>query len=465
MIRAAAVLLGCALSLGSLPASADTLAEIYELALENDAQLKAQQAQYKANLEIENLGRAALLPQINAGYDYTDIDRDTEGESFDVGGGGIETNKTKTNLDVDQEGYQVSLDQAIFDMPAWFTFKSGKERTKEAEAIFAADQQDLIVRTVAAYLGVLRAQSNLEASQARERAFQRQLEQTQQRFEVGLIAITDVHEAQAAYDTSRVERIVDENNLNVAIEEVSVLTGRYHSNFHLLKEDFEIKPPEPAKRSDWVDLEQAARQNSRASTSEHLPTVSGGASYRDYETRGDITQTPESEFLTNPDQDEDTTTWQINLQVPLYSGGRISASRRQAAQEYLSARESRINLMRNTVTNTRSFHMSVVSDVARVAARKQSITSSQSALDATTAGYEVGTRNVVDVLQAQNLLFASKRDYANARYDYIADFLTLKLQAGLLSPEDVYWLDNELVPPPAATASTRTGSPYPTETE
>lgn len=477
MQRAAAVLFGFTLSLGSVSAGADTLAEIYELALQNDAQLKAQEAQYKANLEFENLGRSALLPQINAGYDYTDTDQDTQGQTFDVGNGGIEANDTKTNLDVDNKGYQVSLNQAIVDLPAWFTFQSGKERTLEAEATFSADQQDLIVRTVAAYLGVLRAQSNLEASQARERAFQRQLEQTQQRFEVGLIAITDVHEAQAAYDTSRVERIVDENNLNVAIEEVSVLTGRYHANFYLLKEDFEIKAPEPAKRSDWVDFalqnnyrlaaatyaEEAARQNARANASEHLPSVSGSASYSDFELRGDRSQTPESDFLTTPDQDQDTTVYSVSVELPLYSGGRISASRRQAAQEYLAAKETRINLMRTTVTETRSFHMTAVSDVDRVAARKQSITSSQSALDATTAGYEVGTRNVVDVLQAQNLLFAAKRDYANSRYDYIADFLLLKLQAGLLSPKDIYWLNDELVPPPAATASTRTGSPYPAE--
>ena len=151
------------------------------------------------------------------------------------------------------------------------------------------------------------------------------------------------------------------------------------------------------------------------------------------------------------------------MDVPIFSGGRISANRRQAAQEYISARETRINLMRNTVTNTRSLHMTVVNDVARVNARRLSIVSSQSALDATTAGYEVGTRNVVDVLNAQNTLFQAKRDYANARYDYVNNVLRLKQQAGLLSPEDVYRLDAELEPPPAPTASSRAGrSPYPT---
>ena len=324
---------------------------------------------------------------------------------------------------------------------------------------------------------MLRAQDNLAASRARERAFQRQLEQTQQRFEVGLIAITDVHEAQAAYDLSQVDRITDENNLNVALERLSVLTGRYHSNLYLLRDDFDIKSPEPAERSEWVDFaldnnfrlaaasyaEEAARQNARANRMEHLPKVSGSVSYSDFETNGDRNVKPDALFDVPPDSDQEQEVYSIRVDVPIFSGGAISANRRRAAQEFLSARETRINLMRNTVTNTRSLHMTVNSDVARVRARRQSIVSSQSALDATTAGYEVGTRNVVDVLNAQNVLFGAERDYANARYDYITDMLLLKQQAGLLSPEDVYRLDAELVPPPAPTAVTRSSSsPYPT---
>ena len=139
--------------------------------------------------------------------------------------------------------------------------------------------------------------------------------------------------------------------------------------------------------------------------------------------------------------------------MPLSTGGAISSNRRRAAQEFIAARENRINLTRNTITNTRSLHMTVVSDVSRIAARKQSIVSSSSSLDATTAGYEVGTRNVVDVLNAQNTLFAAERDYANSRYDYILNMMRLKEQAGLLSPEDVYRLDSNLIPPPPATAS------------
>ena len=143
----------------------------------------------------------------------------------------------------------------------------------------------------------------------------------------------------------------------------------------------------------------------------------------------------------------------MRVDVPLFTGGRLSANRRRAEQEYIAAKENRVNLMRTTVTSARSLHMTVMSDVARVAARRQSIKSSQSALDATEAGYEVGTRNIVDVLNAQNLVFQSERDYANSRYDFILNSLRLKENAGTLSPDDVKRLDAFLEVPPAPTAS------------
>ena len=464
-----AISLFLALAFSCQASRADSLRDIYELALENDAQLKSEQAQYRATLETEKSSLAALLPQLSARYDFTDSDRQSQAEtsSVDPETGQIVVTPTATDLRTDQYGYTLSLQQAIFDLPAWFTFQAGKEITRQAEATFAANQQNLILRVVEAYLAVLRAQDNLEATRAQERAFERQLEQTQQRFDVGLIAITDVHEAEAAYDLARVNRIVDENNVDVALERLSVLTGRQHSNLDILDEDFAIKQPEPLDRSAWVEFalannfnlkaaryaEEAARQSAKASRMAHAPTLRGTASYSDLETEGQLERTPSTPFDASPDNETDTTTFGLTLEVPLFSGGRVSAERRRAAQEFISAREERINLSRNTVTNARSLHMTVLSDVARVAARRQSIVSSQSALDATQAGYEVGTRNIVDVLNAQNTLFAAQRDYANSRYDYVLNMLRLKEQAGLLSPEDIYALDNALEDPPAPTSS------------
>ncbi len=459
------------LSLFCISLQADSLRGIYELALENDAQLKSEEAVYLARRETENLSLSALLPQVSTNYSYQNSDANNQSQgvigqniSGDLIQGGVTTNRN-----TDTDGYVVSLNQALFDLSAWFSFQSGKEVTKEAEATFASNQQNLIVRVVEAYLLVLRAQDNLAASQAQERAFERQLEQTQQRFEVGLIAITDVYEAQAARDLSQVNRIVDENNVSVALERLSVLTGQPQSNLNVLVDDFKILPPEPIERAAWVDFalannfelqasrysQEAARQNAKAFKMEHAPTVSGGYEYSDFDVSGNVeSNSVFADFP--PESSSDDSVWQVRVSVPLYSGGAISANRRRAAQEYNASREQLINLTRNTVTNTRSLHMTVLSDVSRIAARRQSIISSRSSLDATQAGYEVGTRNVVDVLNAQNTLFQTERDYANSRYDYILNLMRLKENAGLLSPEDVMRLDTFMVAPSAPTATSVT---------
>ncbi|MDG2270948.1 MAG: TolC family outer membrane protein [Halioglobus sp.] len=465
-----------ALFLSSVSLQADSLRDIYELALENDAQLKSEEAVYLARRETENLSLSALLPQVAAAYSYQNSSGDEDGFGFGGPGGDDEIiayPDQSSSRDIDSEGYVISLNQALFDLSAWFSFQSGKQVTKEAEATFAANQQNLIVRVVEAYLLVLRAQDNLAASQAQERAFERQLEQTQQRFEVGLIAITDVYEARAARDLAEVERIVDENDVSVALERLSVLTGQRQSNLNVLVEDFKIRPPDPLDRAAWVDFalqnnfelqassyrEEAARQTAKANKMEHAPKVKGGYEYSDFDIDGDIDVEPPNPLIPPPKSNLTEHVWQVTVSVPLYSGGAISANRRRAAQEFSAAREQRINLSRNTVTSTRSLHMTVLSDVSRIAARKQSIISSKSSVDATEAGYEVGTRNVVDVLNAQNSLFRAKRDYANSRYDYILNLMRLHEKAGLLSPEDILKLDSFLVPPTAPSASTVAGSP------
>jgi outer membrane protein len=446
---------------------ADTLVDIYELALENDALLKAKVAQYNADLELEKLALAPLLPQARAGYSYSETETDTTSPTIIQSGGQLVVIDGSTNRNIDTEGYDVSLSQTLFDLSAWFGWKAGKENTRQAEANLAAAQQDLIVRVVQAYFGVLRAQDNLRASQAQERAFDRQLEQTRQRFEVGLIAITDVYEAEAARDLAQVTRIVDENNVAVAKENLSVLTGQAPGELYVLGEAFDPQTPEPADRAAWVDFalsnnnqlaaaryaEEAARQNATSSKMKHAPTVTASYSYVDTETSGSQSQNPPSVFNLPPDSDQTRETWQVRFDVPLFAGGSISANRRRAAQQFNAARENRINLTRTTVTQARSLHMTVVSDVSRVSARKQSIVSSQSALDATQAGYEVGTRNIVDVLNAQNKVFAAQRDYANSRYDFVINSLRLKQVAGTLSPEDIARLEGFLKAPAAPTAS------------
>jgi len=450
-----------------LPAAlrADTLLEIYELAVQNDPVIKAAEATFRAGQEIEVQGRSPLLPQVGAQAEYGDTDyHQVTKRTFALGGTNFPSN-TDYDSRNNSDNYYLTVSQNIFNLPAWFSFKQGKELSKQATAQFAADQQELITRTVEAYILVLRAIDNLKSSRAAEAAYQRQLEQTQQRFEVGLIAITDVHEARAAYDLSVVNRLTDEGNLGVAYEALAVLTGQSHANLWLLSEEFPVIDPQPGTAEEWVKLAMdgnfnlkaanyaadAAMEASQASRAQHLPVITGN-----------LTLTNAHEDGTSKDNDTDTkfpteadvegTRATLQLSMPLYAGGAISSQRRQAYEYYIAARETHTSIMRDTIQFTRSLHLFVTTDVQRVKARKQAIVSAQSALDATTAGYEVGTRNVVDVLNAQQVLFQAIRDYANSRYDYVGHLLRLRKQAGILSPEDVRALNRWLVAPPAPTA-------------
>jgi len=460
----------CALGAGLLLAAtarADTLLDIYELALENDPVLRAAQASFRAGQEFETIGRSALLPQIGAEASYSESDTTQKNERIFLLAGMAVTSRSDLDADDETESYGITLSQQLFNLPAWFTFQQGKELSKQAEAQFGADQQNLIVRVVDAYISVLRAIDNLKSSRAAEAAFQRQLEQTQQRFEVGLIAITDVHEAQAAYDLAVVNRLTDEGNLGVAYEALSVLTGQSHANLWLLSDDFPVDRPSPERREDWVEYaltgnfelraaeygSEAARQNSQAYKMEHLPKLTGSITMYDNSTDGSNNDNINTGNTYPFTSDVDGTQFQIRLAMPLYTGGRVSSQRRQSLEQYNAARESHTATMRNTIQATRSLHLAVVTNVERVKARRQAMVSAQSALDATTAGYEVGTRNVVDVLNAQRILFQSERDYANTRYDYVVSLLGLRKQAGMLSPEDIAFLNNWLIEPPAPTAS------------
>lgn len=447
-------------------AQSDTLLDIYELALKNDPTLKAAEASYKVLRENKNLGRSALLPQISAQGEY--VKNDLDGVRSEFSGNRFEN--FKQDAESTDKNYSLSLSQNLFNLPAWFSFKQGKELSKQAEAQFAYDQQDLIIRVADAYFNVLRAKDNLATNIAEEKAIERQLEQTQQRFDVGLIAITDVHEARAAFDLARVTRLEAEGNLGIAREALTVLTGQTAGQLWTLKEGLPIASPEPVDRAEWVDFAlkhnmqikaalyaaEAAHQSAKAKKSEHLPTLTGSASYFDRDNETDLILTGDQGALASPTANaSDGTSFGVTLNVPIFSGGRVSAGRRQAYQEYMRAYETHIGTQRNIIQLTRSQHLQVVTDVGKVTARQHAITSAQSALDATQAGYEVGTRNIVDVLDAQRFLFRALFNYSNARYDYVLNMLKLKQAAGTLSPADITELSGWLEVATAPTANTQ----------
>ena len=447
----------------------ENLLDIYELALENDAQLKIQEARYLSDIETENMALSMLLPQANAHYGVSGDTTETISQQIlGLGVTGrpvIGEGSNKNNLQVKRWG--ASLSQTLFDLSAWYNLQASEEFSKQAEAEFAAATQNLIIRVTEVYFGVLRAQESLAVAKAQEQELDHQLEQAQQRFEVGITAITDVHEAKAASDFAKVQRIIEENNVDIAWEQLSVLTGQTHGSLFRLNPDFEVKLPAPVDRSAWVNFalennyqlaasryaEESARQRAKSGKMEHAPTLTASYQYSETDTDGTQEGNPEPIFLVQPNSQRKQQVWQVRLDVPIFQGGRTHAQRRQAAQQYIAAKESRIKLERTTVTNARSLHMTTMSDVARIKAHRQSIKSSQIALDAAEAGYEVGTRNIADVLNSRKLLYTSQRDYTNSRYDFILNVLRLKENAGVLSPNDLIDLNNELIALQAAIVS------------
>ncbi|GAA6150917.1 TolC family outer membrane protein [Pseudoteredinibacter isoporae] len=427
---------------------ADSLQEVYLQALQNDHQIKADEAAFLAGKEAVNIGRAGLLPNVSARAQYSNTEQDSVGALFT--GGPAST----TEIDRENEAYTASLTQPLFDMAAWYNFQQGKAQSKQAEYQFASAQQTLIVRVVEAYLNVLQALDTLSTAKAEQKALSHQLEQTKQRFEVGLAAITDVHEAQAAYDSANASTLQAQGNVGIQFEALEVLTGKKADAISPLKDDFPVVNPTPAARADWVDFalknnyalkvakasSESSKQGAKAAKAGHLPTVNGRISYTHYDdTNTDITA--QGNTSASDSRTVDGTTFAVTLDVPIYSGGGTSARRRQAYQNWMQAQELYNKSLRDTIQQARSAHLQVVTDVAQVKAQKQALTSNMSAQEATQAGYEVGTRNIVDVLQAQQRLYAAQRNYDNSRYAYILNNLRLKQAAGTLSPEDIQSLD------------------------
>lgn len=422
-----------------LTTQANGLLDVYELALQNDAQLKADKARYDADKEYQYLNRAGLLPTVTANASVSTGDNESTDKL---------TNITSTT-DSDGQSWDISLNQTLFDMSAWYTYKQGKKLSAQAEAQFGADQQSLIVRVATAYFNVLRSVDILEASIAEEKAYGKQLEQTKQRFEVGLTAITEVHEAQAAYDSALAGKLEAQGNMEINYEALEVLTGKPEDQVAPLMATFPVIEPSPTNRADWVEFAlknnyglkaaklraDAQLDKAKSNKADHLPTMGANIKYSD--SSRDINGSP---FDTT-----EGTSASINLKVPLYSGGLTSASTRQAYAQFTQYQETYNKTQRDVIQGARASHLSVETGVARVQARKQAIVSSQSALEATQSGYEVGTRNLVEVLLAQRNLYQARRNYSDALYDYVIDTVKLREVAGMLTPADVQEIDKWLM--------------------
>ena len=448
-----AVLTGSAVSLqafasasGAAAASGYSLMDVYNLALKNDAQLASARAGMQATKEKVPQTRALLLPNLSliANTQYNKATTGVDGAS-----------DTKDNYN--SHSWGATLSQPLFNLGSWFSYGQAKAFSGQAEYQFAYEQQNLMLRVSEAYFNVLRAEDSLITAQAEEKAVKQQLDQARERYNVGLIAETDVLETQAVYDNARVARILANNQVSVSYENLRTITNQVIDNIGKLKKAMPVVAPAPAIADEWVSKAvannltlkaarkgvEAAEENIRAKKSGHAPTLDAFASYGYNSSDSDRAHgQPSDNGLTTGKGDQ--TVFGLNLTVPLFSGGATSSQVREATYQMEQSQQNFDKLLRETNSGTRSYFLTVNSDVDRVEAQKQGIISSESALKATQSGYEVGTRNITDVLDAQKKLYAAQRDYLNARYDFIINTLKLKQLAGTLSPADLQDLNGWL---------------------
>jgi outer membrane protein len=440
-----------------------SLISVYQEAAANNADLAAARADYKARSEAVPQARAGLLPNLSAGADL---------------------GSTRTSLDTPSNAatrsgmvYQANLSQPLFRIDRWFQLQAAEAVNEQAALELSATEQNLILQSADAYFTVLRAQDNLASTKAEEAAFKRQLDQSNERFDVGLSDKTDVLEAQAGYDTARANRIIAERQVEDAFQALITLTNHDYSALEGIEHSLPILPPTPNDAKAWVDTAaaqnlsllasnyavNAAEETLRQRKSGHAPTLDAVASYRKGDNDRMGFSNSGSSFSPHYSGDVDQSSIGLQLNIPLYSGGLTSSQVRESYQRLDQSEQLRESQRRQVVQNTRNLYRAVNTDVDTVQARKQSIISNQSALEATEIGYQVGTRNIVDVLNAQRQLYSAVRNYNNARYDYILNNLRLKQAAGTLNPDDLkaleqylksnYDADKDFLPPDLAKAA------------
>ena len=353
---------------------------------------------------------------------------------------------------VNNHDWGIGLNQSLVNLSNWYNFRSARASDQAAAANLAAQEQDLIMRVSMAYFDVLRAQELLETNLQEEEAALTSLQQTQQREAVGLVAITDVYDAQAAYDLARNTTILQQDILQARYEALEALTGQAHPEIEILREDFPIIEVDGTLREWEMQADDnnlavaaaefnldASRQNLKARKSDHLPTLDLSGFY------GHIVTAPiVNQGIQIFGGATDRTSLALSLNIPIYNGGVINSRRRAAEYQLIAAKESLELTKRQLTQNIRNAYRRVNTDVLVIAQRQQSITSAQSALDATELGAEVGTRNIVEVLLARENLYRALRFYADARFDYVIDTLVLKQVAGVLNPQDVIDLNEWL---------------------
>lgn len=433
------VIIGMSLASFTQLSQAEDLLQVYQQARTSNPDLRSAAADRDAAFEKINESRSPLLPQLGLGGDYTFKSgyRDNSGVRSNVGSASLQ------------------LTQTIFDMSKWRALTLQEKTAGIQDVTYQVAQQDLILNTATAYFNVLSAIDTLSYTEAQKQSIYRELDQTTQRFNVGLVAITDVQNARAQYDSVLANEVTARNNLDNKMEALRQITGNdYYALASLNINRFSTEKPETVaallKQADNHNLtllsarlsQDLARQQIKYAESGHMPTLGLTASTGLANSKYDGYRA----HTTSSTQDSIAGTTQVglSLSIPLYSGGAVSSEVKQAEYSYVSASEKLESAHRSAVQTVRSSFNNVNASISSINAYKQAVVSAQSSLDAMEAGYQVGTRTIVDVLDATTTLYNAKQQLSDARYSYLINQLNIKYALGTLNEQDLASLNAQL---------------------
>ncbi len=423
------------------PVFAADLLETYHTALSNDPVFAAAHQARLAGQEKLPQGRSLLLPSINLNANTTYNDSSTTY-------GGMTPFPSGTNR-YNSYGYGVNLVQPLYREQNRVLYSEAGLQVTQSEIQFKIAEQDLILRVAQAYFDVLMAQDNVQLSGAQKAAISEQLEQARRNFEVGTSTITDTHEAQARYDLTSAQEIAAQNNLEVKQRALQQLTNAMPGRLRQLGAQFNPEILQPNDMEKWVDdalqhnlqLDVArvaadlAEKEVARNRGEHYPTVDLVASH---------TQNNSSGGNLGVSSDTRTSSIGVQLNIPLYQGGVISSRQREAEASRERARDDLENARRTAALQARQTYLGMVNGIAQVRALQQALKSSESVLEASKLGQEVGVRTNLDVLNAQQQLYSTRRDLYQAEYNYLMSQLKLKAAVGTLSVDDLQRVNQAL---------------------
>jgi outer membrane protein len=424
----------------SFPAMAVDLVGVHDLALKSDPQLRAAEYRREATGENRKIARANLLPQISAGGTWAWGETKTEiaGENL-------------PDSDIETTNYSATLRQSLYRQANYESLDIARGQITQADAIYEIAYQDFLLRVSETYFLTLTLIDGVTFAEAEEKAFQRQFEQAEQRFEVGLTAVTDVHEARASYDNARARAIVARNDLADAKEALHELTGQYFEEYDALQEVLPLVEPDPINADEWVVLAlqsnpavlsnraavDVADANMRLARSGHFPRLDLIGRINRFENNKYRFFEPIAGGILKSNLKVDDKQVLLELDIPIYLGGRVSAQTRQARSLLDATGQDLDDVQRGVIRETQNSYRAVLAGIQEVQAFEQASISAESALEATQAGFEVGTRTIVDVLIAEQRKYQAQRDNSVARHAYIIRHLRLKSVAGLLSSADL----------------------------